>query len=533
MSEETTSLSGPDLEAGIPAATLGDGALLVGHARGKSVLLARNGDDIFAVAASCTHYGGPLGEGILVGDTVRCPWHHACFSLRTGEAIRAPALNPIARWKVERRGDMIVVTDEIPAVDGATRAPRDARATGSASTQSSPASIIIVGAGAAGNAAAEMLRREGYDGAITMVGADASVPYDRPNLSKDYLSGAAPEEWIPLRPASFYQDHHIELLTSTSATKIDPKETRITLDTGASLVFDRLLIATGADPILLPVPGAGLAHVHYLRTLADSRSIIAAAATARRAVVIGASFIGLEVAASLRTRGLEVDVVAPEAQPLVKILGPELGAFVRSVHEEHGVTFHLQRAATHIAADTVTLDSGEVLSADLVVIGIGVRPSLALAEQAGIAMDRGITVDTYLETSVPGIFAAGDIARYPDVYSGERIRVEHWVVAERQGQTAARNMLGNREPYALLPFFWSAHYDTAVSYVGHAEQWDEMIVDGDLSKREAAVAFRTRGRTLAVATVGRDRVLLEAELAMERRDATRLDALVKRVQKAQ
>ena len=514
--DQQEELQGPDLAAGVPLSAIADGAMLAGHAAGKPVLVARRGEELFAIGARCTHYSGPLGDGLLDGETVRCPWHHACFSLRTGEALRAPALDPVARWEVERRDGRVYVTRELPAVDGAT--PPAGRASPGGTP---PASVVIVGAGGAGNAAAEMLRREGYAGPITMVGADDSVPYDRPNLSKDYLAGTASEDWIPLRPREFYATHRIDLLLGRRATALDTAARNVTLDDGRALPYGALLLATGAEPVRLPAPMHGGLPVYYLRTLADSRAIIAAANGARRAVVLGASFIGLEVAASLRTRGLEVHVAAPEARPLERILGPELGDFVRGVHERHGVVFHLGRTAKEIGADAVTLDDGARIEADFVVAGIGVRPNLDLATQAGLAQERGILVDEFLETSAPGVFAAGDVARFPDPRSGERIRVEHWVVAERQGQTAARNMLRgagapSREPFAAAPFFWSNHYDVSITYVGHAERWDELRVDGDVAAGDCTVTYVQAGRTLAVAAVGRERASLAAELSMER-----------------
>ena len=505
MGAEPSAPSGPDLAAGVPSDDLADGATLLGHVGEEPVLLARRGAEIFAIGATCTHYGGPLAEGLLVDDTVRCPWHHACFSLRTGEAIRAPALNHVACWNVERRNGRIVVDKRIEPPSRPRRAPA-----------ASPRRIVILGGGAAGIAAARMLRQEGYDGAVTMLSADGAAPYDRPNLSKDFLAGTAPEDWIPLFPAEFYGENRIDLVLDTRATAIDPAAKRVASADGSSREFDALLIATGAEPVRLSVPGADLPHVHLLRSLADSRAIIAAAQSARRAVVIGASFIGLEVAASLRTRGLEVHVVAPEARPMERIFGPELGDFIRKLHEEHGVTFHLGQQVTSIDAREVTLQSGEKLDAELVVVGIGVRPVTELAERAGLATDRGVRVSEYLETSAPGIFAAGDLARWPDPHSGEAIRVEHWVVAERQGQTAARNMLGLRERFDAVPFFWSQHYDVAISYIGHADRWDAVEIDGNMSAHDCAVRFRRGGKLLALATIFRDHESLETELAMER-----------------
>jgi NADPH-dependent 2,4-dienoyl-CoA reductase/sulfur reductase-like enzyme/nitrite reductase/ring-hydroxylating ferredoxin subunit len=495
-------LKGADFVRGIAAAELKDGAMLLGQVEGEAVLLARRGDEVFAVGATCTHYSGPLAEGLLDGDTVRCPHHHACFSLRTGEALQAPALNPIPCFDVERRGDQLFVLGKSktrPTMPGAV---------------SGPASVVIVGGGAAGQAAAEILRREGFAGKLTMLSADASPPCDRPNLSKDYLAGNAPEEWIPLRPPEFFAEQKIDLVLGARATAIDLAKKQVTVEGGRSYPFDALLLATGADPIKLSIPGGDLPHVHSLRTLADSRAIIASLGNARRAVVIGASFIGLEVAASLRARKIEVHVVAPEARPLERVLGPELGDFIRALHEEHGVVFHLGQSATSIDPRGVTLASGEVLAADIVVAGIGVKPATGIAEAAGLAVDRGVVVDGYLETSAKGIFAAGDIARWPDPYSGEKIRVEHWVVAERLGQIAARNILGKKERCTIVPFFWSQHYDTAIAYVGHAEKWDRVEVAGSISARDCRVDLKRGEKTLAVVTIGRDLESLRAEVAM-------------------
>ena len=493
---------GPDLAQGIPSSDLAEGAMLAGHVGDDAVLVVRRSGTVSALAAHCTHYHGPLADGLIVGDTIRCPWHHACFSLRTGEALAAPALSPLDCYVVSESEGRIVV-------GGKKEQPKPKQIGGSGR-------VVIVGGGAAGFAAAEMLRRHGFAGEIAMLSHDSAAPVDRPNLSKDYLAGSAPEDWVPRRGPDWYADNNVTLELGTEVTAFNPQAKTVTLHSGASLPYDKLLLATGAEPVKLPVPGADLPHVHVLRSLADSRAIIAAAKTAKRVVVIGASFIGLEVAASLRTRELEVHVVAPEKRPLEKVFGPELGDFVRSLHEEHGVVFHLEDGVTAIDPTTVTLKSGATLDADLVVTGVGVRPRLALAEKAGLTIDRGVSVDEYLMTSAPDVYAAGDIARWPDAYTGQRIRVEHWVVAERQGQTAALNMMGERTPYRAVPFFWSQHYDVPINYVGHAEGWDAIEVDGDIAKRDCLVRYRKGGKVMAIASIYRDRQCLEVAAEMEK-----------------
>jgi len=507
MAQEENRPSGPDLSQGVAIADLVDGKLL-GHVGDEDVLLVQSGGEIFAVGAHCTHYHGPLAEGLIVGETVRCPWHHACFDLRTGEAERAPALSPITCWNVERRDGRVFVKEK-----RAQPKPR-----GKTAKSDAPQKIVIVGGGAAGFAAAEMLRRRDYRGSIVMLSDDAAAPVDRPNLSKDYLAGSAPEDWLPLRPDDFYAENGIDLRLRTKVAGVDAKSRQVTLAGGESLPYDRLLLATGAEPVRLTIPGADQPHVHTLRSLADCRGIIEAAKNTQRAVVIGASFIGLEVAASLRARGVEVHVAAPEARPMERVFGAELGDLVRALHEEHGVVFHLGDTVTAIDGKRAMLKSGGAVEAPLVVVGVGVRPRLALAEQAGLATDRGVTVNEYLETSAPGIFAAGDIARWPDPHTGERIRVEHWVVAERQGQTAAANMLGLNERFDAVPFFWSQHYDVPINYIGHAERWDQISVEGDVKAKDCLLRYRRDGRVLAAASIYRDLDSLKAELAME--DAT-------------
>ena len=496
----------PDLTQGVRLTELAEGVPFPGRVGDTPALLVRHGAEVLAIGATCTHYGGPLAEGLVVGDTIRCPWHHACFSLRTGAVLRPPALDPVPCWRVEQRDGMAFVREEQPPPE-----PKPQPAAGT---------MVIVGGGAAGHAAAEALRAAGHVGPIILLSADGAPPCDRPNLSKDYLAGTAQPDWIPLRPPEYYPQHGIDLRLATPVAAIEPTEHLVRLADGSRLPYSKLLLATGAEPIRLDVPGAMLPHVCVLRTMADSDTLIALAGKARRCVVVGASFIGLEVAASLRTRGLEVHVVAPEARPLERIMGTAIGDMVKAIHESHGVEFHLGATVAAITPERVTLSTGQQVRADLVVVGIGVRPAIELAERAGLAMDRGVVVDEFLQTSAADVYAAGDIARWPDRLTGKRIRVEHWVVAQRQGRTAARNMLGARERFDAAPFFWSQHYDTAISYVGHAEHWDRVEVDGDPAAHDCAVTFWEHDRRVAVATVGRDKDSLRAETALEQQPAS-------------
>jgi NADPH-dependent 2,4-dienoyl-CoA reductase/sulfur reductase-like enzyme/nitrite reductase/ring-hydroxylating ferredoxin subunit len=495
--------SGPDLAQGVAIADLAGGKLL-GHVGDQNVLLVRTGAEFFAVDAQCTHYHGALADGLVVGDTIRCPLHHACFSLRSGDAMYAPAIAPLAAWRVEQKDGRIFVREKL-----ATESPVRIN------DPFAPKKIVIVGGGAAGYAAAEMLRRLGFTGGIVMLSADADPPVDRPNLSKDYLAGSAPEGWMPLQPDSFYKDSNIDLRLSTSVVSIDTQSQHVVTASGFEVAYDRLLLATGAEPVRLNVPGSEQPNVYTLRSMADCRAIIQTAMRARRAVIVGASFIGLEVAASLRARNIEVHVVALEKRLMERILGSDMGDFLRTLHEEHGVIFHLENTVNAIAGNKAELKNGGTLDADFVVAGIGVKPRLTLAEQAGLAMDRGVLVNEYLQTSIPNIYAAGDIARWTDPHSGQSIRVEHWVVAERQGQVAAQNMLNRRQKFDAVPFFWSQHYDVQINYIGHAERWDDIAVEGDVKAKDCLLKYRSAGRTLAVASIARDLESLEIEARME------------------
>ena len=505
----TDDAKGPDLGAGVLESALEQGVPFPGHVRGKPAMIVRRGEEFFAIGATCTHYGGPLAEGLVVGDTIRCPWHHAQFCLRTGVAIGAPAIAPETSYDVARGGGRLVVTPR--------KRHDPARVSQSRSTQKGPPqSVAIVGAGAGGTCAALELRRLGYTGELTLIDRDPNAPYDRPNLSKDFLAGTITAKALPLQRRSQLKAQRIELLAGRSVTRLDAGRRRLTFDDGTRRQFGAIVLALGAEPVHLEIPGEKGPPIHYLRTLKESRAIIRAAKAGRRGLVLGASFIGLEVAAALRIRKVKVDVVALEQRPLEKVLGAEFGDFIRALHEEHGVTFHFGSKVSRTGPGHVVLETGLHLDADFIVAGVGVKPSTALAEEAGLAVDKGVVVDRFLETGSTNIFAIGDAARWPSARDGALVRIEHWVLAERQGQAVARTLMGEPTPFADVPFFWSQHYDLSINYVGHAESWDKIEVDGTLSGHDCSVRYYKGAKLLAMASIFRDRESLEAELAMER-----------------
>jgi NADPH-dependent 2,4-dienoyl-CoA reductase/sulfur reductase-like enzyme/nitrite reductase/ring-hydroxylating ferredoxin subunit len=494
----------PDLAKGIPAADIPDGGMLVGKVGDEEVLVARIGGELFAVGAHCTHYHGPLGEGLIVGDTVRCPWHHAHFCLRTGVARAAPALDPLKRWVVRETSGQI----QVGPPEETTPAKRPSR--------SKARRVVVVGGGAAGLAMTEMLRREGFDGSITMLSADADAPYDRPNCSKDYLAGQAQPEWMPLRDPGWYTGNDVDLQLKAEASSLDLAGKTVGLKDRRSFGYDALLLATGAEPVRLPVEGFSSPDAFVLRSLRDADAIVAAAGRARRVAIMGASFIGLEAAAALRSRGLEVHVAAPESIPLARIMGEQIGRWVQGLHSQAGINFHLGHGVRGWNGGQLTLDNGEIIEADFLLLGVGVKPRTQLAEAAGLAVDRGIIVDKHLRTSAADVYAGGDVARYPDPRTGQPVRIEHWVHAERQGQHVARMILGDDAPFSDAPFFWSAHQDTTIRYSGHAEAFDPPAIDGSLERQDAEVRFFQGGRLMALATVGRDLSCLKAGVELER-----------------
>jgi NADPH-dependent 2,4-dienoyl-CoA reductase/sulfur reductase-like enzyme/nitrite reductase/ring-hydroxylating ferredoxin subunit len=502
MSQPDSPPSGPDFARGVPLASVPQGGVLAGHVDGEPVLLARLDDGMHAVGGSCTHYGGPLGEGLVVGEQVHCPWHHACFSLRTGVALHAPAFAALPTWRVEVSGDTVFVRERVKAKPAPPARPKDA-----------PDAIVIVGGGAAGFAAAQRLRTLGFDGRLAMLSADDDVPCDRPNLSKDYLAGTAQEDWIPLQGPKFYEKHGIDLRLGCEVAAIDAAARQVRLASGEVVGYDALLLATGAEPRRLPLPGFDLPNVFALRTLADARAIVAACEGARSVAFVGGGFIGMEAAGALRSRGLDVHVVEAGEVPMERALGRELGQFITDLHRDAGVVFHLRAGVTGFDGRRLALKDGGGIDADIVVVGVGVTPRTQLASAAGLEVDEGIVVDARLRSSLPGIYAAGDVARFP--HAGERVRVEHWVHALRQGQAVAANLLGAGADFTDVPYFWTHHQGVELRCTGYMAGWDEVRIDGELASRDFTARYYRGGRLVAAASLGRDRENLEIEQQLQ------------------
>lgn len=493
----------PDLLSGVALEAIPDGGLLAGRIGGQEAVLVRHGTDVRALGGRCTHLGAPLAQGLVVGGEVRCPWHHACFDAASGRATRAPAFAPLPTWPVTVEGGRVRVT---------SAEPLPAAGPGPAGN-SGP--FVIVGGGAAGYAAAVALKTGAPGARCIVLSDDEHAPYDRTLLTKDYLDGKFGDDRLPISAVTL-DSLGVELRLATRVERIDRARAQVVLAGGETVPYAALLLATGAEPKRLDVAGADLSHVRVLRSLADCRAIAARLEGVGPVVVLGSSFIGLESAASLRSRGVDVTVVSPETEPTAAIFGTAVSRAIMAVHRDRGVAIVTGRRAVAIGPSDVTLDDGTRLPADLVIVGIGVTPRTGLAAAAGLAVDDGVRVDACLRTSDPAIYAAGDIARWPDPHSGREIRVEHWVVAQRQGQVAAANMLGGETPFTAVPFFWTKHFDLSVRYAGHAGPDAETAVEGSPDDRDAAVWFEVAGRTVALATLGRDPLSLAYERDAER-----------------
>jgi NADPH-dependent 2,4-dienoyl-CoA reductase/sulfur reductase-like enzyme/nitrite reductase/ring-hydroxylating ferredoxin subunit len=486
-----------ELKEGVPAAI---------EMEEKKVLLVRSEGRIYACGNECSHYHAPLSDGLVVGHVVTCPWHNARFDIRDGQLIAPPGLNGVPSYetKVENGQVWIRQTGKgmIPMPEG-----EDDRI------------MLIVGAGVAGNCAAETLRREGFAGRIVMVTGEAYGPYDRTMLSKDLLSGEAPAKWLPLRGQKFYDRLKIELITEKPVTDVDPAGRSVTFADGTTMKADRILLATGGTPRTLPVPGADKAGCHLLRSRQDAEAILAELEAAKTVVIVGASFIGLEVACSLRAREMQVHIVAPEEIPLANLFGEKIGERIKKTHEESGVIFHLGQTVKEFAGQErvgeVVLADGSRLKTDLVIMGVGIRPAVDFLESSGLVKDGAVPVNGRLETSAQSIFAAGDIALVPDGRSGEPRRIEHWVEAGRQGMHAARCMLGAKDSYREVPFFWSKQYGSSLRYIGYAPKFDRIVFRGNVTDKFFLAGFYVGGKLVAAASVGKARELIRLGQLLE------------------
>jgi apoptosis-inducing factor 3 len=466
------------------------------------ILLIRRDDRVYAIGAYCTHNQAPLEQGILHGDCIVCPWHNAYFDITTGDLEQPPGLDSLDRYSVRIDGDNVLVT--IPEAALGHRVPDMAQYAPDIDNRT----FVILGAGAAGTHAAETLRVAGYQGQIVMVTRDDKLPYDRTTLSKNYFTGKLTADQILMRSAEFYQQHQIELRLNCPVTNVDISTKTIVLANDETLTYDALLIATGTQPRHLAVPGSAFPNIFTLRSFADSDRILAAAEHAKQAVVIGSSFIGMEVAAGLTQKGIKVTVVSPDSLPFEQVLGTQIGELFCQVHQENGVTFKMGRKVTQIegesTAHTVILNNGDRLDTDMIVVGIGVQPVTNFI--TGIELnpkDRSIPVDEYL-CAAENVYAAGDLARFPDWRTSESMRVEHWRIAAQHGRVAAFNMAGTPTKFRGVPVFWSMQYQFPIRYVGHATEWDEVIIDGSLDDRQFIVFYVKDDRVLAAASSKRD-----------------------------
>jgi NADPH-dependent 2,4-dienoyl-CoA reductase/sulfur reductase-like enzyme/nitrite reductase/ring-hydroxylating ferredoxin subunit len=490
---------------------LKNGEMKAFNVNNVDILLSKIDDKFYAVAAFCTHYGAPLEEGVLSGGRIVCPWHHACFHSKSGDLLEPPARDALPSYEVRIENDDVIV--KLPEKVESNRLPEMARH----DSRKESRTYVILGAGAAGNAAAQALREDGFQGRIVMITYETRGPYDRPNLSKDYLQGEADPEWMPLRGEEFYSDNDIELLLSKKVNQINTKDKYITFSNGDTLNYDKLLIASGGIPRRLNLTGSELNNVFTLRNFDDTDAIIKASESASNAVIIGASFIGMETADSLLHRKLGITVVAPERTPLEHIFGNEIGKLFQQLHEENGIKFKLGHTIYKIEGDgnleAVILDNGERIETDLVIIGIGVNPATNFIDSIDLESDGSIKVDQYFHVG-NDIYAAGDIATFPYWYSGSDIRIEHWRSAEQLGRITAHNMAGKKITYESIPFFWTVQAGITLRYVGYVKDWDEIMVNGNISDKNFIAFYIKNNQVQAAAGCNRNREMAAIEELM-------------------
>mmetsp|Transcript_91000 Transcript_91000/g.199350 ORF Transcript_91000/g.199350 Transcript_91000/m.199350 type:complete len:632 (+) Transcript_91000:62-1957(+) len=500
----------------------------LGEANGKqvAVLVHRHAGNFYTTSPACSHYGAPLKKGVSTAGgkggppTVTCPLHDAAFDLITGQVVRGPSIDGIAVYKTTVSGDTVYAEVPVNLFEGskhervmkqmAKRDNKDSR------------TFALVGGGAASLAAAETLRQEGFGGRIVMLTKEPHLPYDRVMLSKNIEATASS---LQLRPDDFFEKYDIEVVREATVTKVNGKESEVTYTVGeeaTTLKFDRVLVATGGTPRKLFCPGADLGGIHTLRTPEDAALIASRAKKGQKVVVVGGSFIGMEIASSMKKKGCDVSVVAMESVPFERVLGKKVGASFARLLQKEGVdwygTAQVRLFRGNSDVNGVELEDGEVLPADLVVIGAGVLPNTRFMQQVPLDKNGAICVTPLLNVeSSPNVFAAGDVCTYPSMQVGQRVRIEHWDVATQQGRIAARNMLGQFVPFTTVPFFWSGLYGKSLRFVGHApEVLDRVIIEGDASGLSFISYYTENNEIRAVATVNQDPVAVACAELMRR-----------------
>jgi len=473
------------------------------------VLLVRDNDTVYAYEATCPHAGAPLAEGTVCEGKIICPWHKAVFALKTGALCEPPALSGLKKFPVKlKKGEIWVDPDEESSTDKSAVNPGD----------NNP-HFAIIGSGAAGAAAIKTLVDEGFSGTLTVVETEPQAPYDRTSLSKFVPAGEMTTDDVsPLLPNDFMAHHSINRITGR-VQEVDPTLNIIRMEDGASIGFDKLLIASGAKPVKPPIPGVELKGVYALRNIHQAHELIDQVETTQQLIVVGNSFIGMEIAAAFKQRSeaIHIRVVAPDALPFEKIFGERIGEHFKTLHQEHGVELIQGKVAKLLADEqgavaAIELDSGEHLKTQAVLMATGVKPASDFAKKLTCSDDGGLVVNEFLEAS-PNIYAAGDIASFP--YNHTQVRIEHWRLAQQQGRIAAQNMLGQKQPFNRTPYFWTQQFGYKYEYVGHADAWDKVEIIGSLEDGKFSALYENNGRVTAFLTTGDPELSAKLLLSLE------------------
>ena len=449
-----------------------------------------------ATGAQCPHYGAPLDTGILVNKKIICPWHHAQFNIKNGNLIDSPALEGLASYEIEVKGGEVILISEKQSEKEVSKKNRQKQ------------TYLIIGGGAAGTAAAIKLRELGFAGHLIMVTADNEPPYDRTSLSKDFLKGDMDPEWLPLKNNDYYKNNNIEIILGQTVKNVDAENKIVELVNKTRLEFDKLLVASGSKPKKITPMEAGYKNIYTLRTKQDAEKIQNISESANEIVIIGASFIAMEIAESLNDGNRNIHIIAPEKVPFQNTFGDEIGQLIRDKNEKAGIKFHLGQEVKEFegngSADKVVLNSGKTVEADLVIVGVGVNPATDFMPHFDMGSDGGLLTDEYLQVE-NDIFAAGDVAKFPYWKTGKIIRIEHWRVAQQLGMIAACNMLNFRKKIDIVPFFWTNLAELNIQYAGYSEKWDDTVIKGDLKKGDVLVFYIKDNEIQAVLGINKDK----------------------------